>query len=257
MNKKYYLIIFLFLALFSILISKSSRYTGVNYDVYEKKISNYKKIMDFYIRHKNYENLVKEITQGISNKEVEIKKISLWVYENIQKVPKGEVIIDSHPWTVVERRLGVDEQFSDILSVLLFHQGIDSFFSGLVEEPKLAITFFKYKDYWSIMDPYYGIYFLDKNGSFSSLDQNKNIDWNMYHLIEGKVNAENYNKIFTYDKFNYYYEVLESYQKIINDLPSNKIIDQTNIYERGIGNRSYIQKPIHRLIYQLRVLAFN
>ena len=84
--------------------------------MYEEKISNYKKIKDFYIRHKNYENLVKDITQGINNKEIEIKKISLWVYENIQKVPKGEVIIDSHPWTVVERRLGVDEQFSIISS---------------------------------------------------------------------------------------------------------------------------------------------
>ena len=37
-------------------------------------------------------------------------------------------IVDHHPITIIERRLGIDEQFSDILSVLLVYADIDSFF---------------------------------------------------------------------------------------------------------------------------------
>ena len=37
-------------------------------------------------------------------------------------------IVDSHPWTIIERKLAVDEQYSDILSVLFVHKNIDFFF---------------------------------------------------------------------------------------------------------------------------------
>ena len=253
----YYLAIFFVITLLALLLSKSSRYTGINQSVSIEKISNFKKIKDFYIRHKNYEELVNEITVKINDQQLIIKKISLWIYENINEVSENQDIVDSHPWTVIERRLAVDEQYSDILSVLLVHKDIDSFFCFGVENLEYPITFFKYDNYWSIIDPQYGIYFLNSKNNFSSLDEDKKTDWAMHHLVEGKVSSKNFQKIFLGDKFKTYINMKIFYKILISNLPSNKHIDQTSIYNRCRGNRSYIQKPIHRFIYQLRNLFSN
>ena len=79
----------------------------------------------------------------------------------------------------------------------------------------------------------------------------------MYHLVEGEVNSKNFQKIFLDDKFNTYIKMKIFYRILISNLPSNKLINQTSIYNRCRGNRSYIQKPIHRFIYQLRNLTLN
>ena len=253
----YYFAIFFIIILSLLLLSKGSRYTAINFNVNEEKISNFKKIKDFYIRHKNYENLVKDITRGTDDQEIIIKKISLWIYENINEVSEDQDVVDSHPWTVIERKLAVREQYSDILSVLLVHKDIDSFFCFGVENLEYPITFFKYDEYWSIIDPQNGIFFLNKEKNFSSVDENKKTDWIMYHLVEGKVNSKNFQKIFFGNKFNTYIKMKIFYKTLISKLPSNKLINQTSIYNRCRGNRSYIQKPIHRFIYQLRNLTPN
>ena len=88
----YYLAIFFVITLLALLLSKSSRYTGINQSVSIEKISNFKKIKDFYIRHKNYEELVNEITVKINDQQLIIKKISLWIYENINEVSENQDI---------------------------------------------------------------------------------------------------------------------------------------------------------------------
>ena len=93
----------------------------------------------------------------------------MWVYKNIKKISKNEDVVDSHPWTIIERKIGKSDQFSDILSVLLVHNDVDSFFSSKINNIKHPITFFKFNNYWSIIDPYYGVYFLNKENTFSSL----------------------------------------------------------------------------------------
>ena len=56
--KKKFLYIFFFLILLTLffLNMESSRYTGINYIVSEEKISNLKKIKEFYKRYNNYKN---------------------------------------------------------------------------------------------------------------------------------------------------------------------------------------------------------
>ena len=49
---------------------------------------------------------------------------------HINKIKNDEVVVDSHPWTIVERKLGTGDQFSDILSVLLVINKTDSFFKS-------------------------------------------------------------------------------------------------------------------------------
>ena len=247
----YIIIIFIIALSLFYLNSKGSNYIGINYSVKGEKISNFKKLTYFYQRHLNYKNLVKQINRDSKNEKEKIINTSLWVYKNIKKDFKDRDVVDNHPWTIVERRIGKPDQFSDILSVLLIHDGIDSFFYIPKEiNSRHPFTFFKHNNKWSIIDPYYGIYFINNNNYFYTLDQNKNTDWLLWHLIFGKVTPENFNKIFFDKNFKNVQELNIYYHNLLVKLPSSETINNTNIYERG--GRSYIQKPIHRIIYQIR-----
>ena len=256
MKKKiiFTLIIFLFSSFFLFLFNDGSRYIGINYNIESYKVSNFQKIRDFYKRHLNYKKLAKEINKNANNKNEKVINISLWVYKNIKKISQNQNqdIIDLHPWTIVERRLGTQDQFSDILSVLLIYSNIDSFFNNKFENIIHPITFFKYKNYWSIIDPYYGIYFVNNEKKICSLKEIKSNNRTMYHLTLGEVTLENYNKIFFNKKFSSLKELNLYYNNLLNYFPNKKNIDDINLYERGTGSRSYIQKPIHRIIFQLR-----
>ena len=262
MKKKLYLISFLII-FFSIIYLNSDgyRYTGVNYVVKEYKITNFQKLSEFYERHLNYKKLVKEITYKSKSKQERIIDISTWVYKNIKKVSIKDDIVDNHPWTIVERKIGTVGQFSDILSVLLVHNDIDSFFNSIkinntfhliLKTTNHPITFFKYNTEWSIIDPYYGIYFTNTKKSFSSLEEIKDNDSIMQHLVFDKITSKNLNEIFFDKNFKNIQELNNYYKILLLNIPSSKIINNTNIYERG--GRSYIQKPLHRILMQLKTL---
>ncbi len=129
MKKKiFYFFIFIIIILVTFLNLKGSRYTGIDYLIYKEKISNFQKVKEFYIRYYNYKQLVKKITYNLEKEKDEIIKISEWIYFNINKKSDKEATIDSHPWTIVERKIGVKDQFSDILSVMLVINKTESFF---------------------------------------------------------------------------------------------------------------------------------
>ena len=256
MKKKLYLISFLII-IFSIVFlnSKSYRYIGINYVVEKHKISNFQKLSEFYERHMHYKKLVKEITHNSKNKEEEIIDISTWVYKNIKKASSKDDIIDNHPWTIVERRIGASDQFSDILSVLLVYANTESFFKMKIGNIFHPITFFKYNNKWSIIDPYYGIYFSNYKKSFSTLEEIKNSHTIMQHLFVDKITSKNLNEIFFDKNFKNIQELNDYYKNLLLNIPSSKSIDGTNIYERG--GRSNIQKPLHRILIQLKTLWNN
>ena len=254
MKKKvfYSFVIFITLVLLFFLNSEGLRYTGVNYNVTSEKISNFKKINDLFERDKNYRLLVDEIKGSEKNKHKQIIKISTWVYTNIKKInyDTNEDIIDSHPWTIIERRIGVEDQFSDILSVLFVYSDIDSFFIDDFNVERNPITFFKYNNNWSLIDPYYGIYFLNEEDKFCKLSEHKSKKCFFYHLEFGKISEDLLDKIFFNKKFKNLKELNNYYFSNFKDTASEKEIDNTNIYKRG--GRAYIQKPFHRLIYQIQ-----
>jgi hypothetical protein len=106
----------------------STQLIGINFKVTEYEIPLYLKLYNFYGRHINYDSLVAKIIKNSQNDKDKVIQLSKWVNNNIQKVPKGVDIVDSHPLTIVERRLGTEDQFADLLSVLLVYADIDSFF---------------------------------------------------------------------------------------------------------------------------------
>ena len=245
----FYFFIFVVLSIVLYLNLKSTRYTGVNYSVSGKQITNLTKIKDFYERHNNYKILVKEITNN-SVQDNEILKISKWVYFNIKKSKEGEDIIDSHPWTVVERKIGTKDQFSDILSVLFVYKDIDSFYIFNHGKYKHPLTYFKSNESLSIIDPYYGIYFLNEDNKFCSIQEYKSKKCLIFHL-KYKNNIQKEIDLIFYDKnFNNINDIKNYYDALIENSPTLEDIKKKNIYQRG--GRSYIQKPFHRLFYQIQ-----
>ena len=248
-KKLLYFFAFIVFLFFIFLNLDSSRLTGINYTIKEEKISNFKKIYDFYERYNNYKNLVKQITFN-KEKNSEIFEISSWVYFNINKSKKGDKIIDSHPWTIIERETGANDQVSDILSVLLVVNGVDAFFIPKINEIKNALTFFKYNNKWSVIDPFYGVYFLNKNEDFCSLEELRLRKCKIFHFENKNITKDKLNKIF-YDKDFYDLSDLNNYYYYLFDnCPTTDEIENTNMYLRG--GRSYVQIPKHRLMYEIQ-----
>ena len=244
-GKIFFLLIALLIAILIGLNKTSSRFIGINYQVTEYEIPLYLKLYDFYGRHLNYEYLVSKIIKNINGDEDKVINLSKWVNKNIQKIPQEIEIIDSHPITILERRLGVREQFSDLLSVLIVYAGIDSFFlrsnnDGL----KSALTYFNLNGEWSLVDPYYGIIFLNLQGELATISELKKSNWEIYSLEMESININNF-KFYFNNNFDSIDQIKEYYAKQFYEAPSQEIISLTNKFD--LGGRSYVQSPLGRL----------
>ena len=74
----------------------------------------------------------------------------------------------------------------------------------------------------------------------------------MQHLVFDKITLKNLDKIFVDKNFKNIQELNSYYKILLQNIPSARIINNTNIYERG--GRSYVQKPLHRILFQLKTL---
>jgi len=247
-KKKIIYLVMFFLAIFFILNINTTRSIGINYKVMEYKIPIYLKVMDFYNRHYNYKYLVNNINNKIYDKKNIILNTTKWIKDNIKKTPEGVDTIDYHPLTIVQRRLGKGDQFNDLLSVLLVYANVDSFYYLSSNNISHSLTFFKIDNYWSIIDPYYGIYFVNNEGLFASVEDIKNSEWEVFTLESKKINLSNIKEVFG-NKFNDYDEVKNFYDKLFYNLPSSNDIDNTYIFDRG--GRSYTQDPLGRIRYEI------
>ena len=243
MNRRL-LILFLFISLlfiFLFILNKdTTRKISINYKVVDYKIPIYLKLSDFFDRHFEYKYLVKNINNNQSSIEGIILNTTEWINSNIKKTPIGVDVIDYHPLTIVKRRLGEQDQFNDILSVFLVYQDIDSFFIKKFKDINHSLTLFKINNYWSVIDPYNGYYFLNERRIFASIEELKTSNWEIVNLKNRKLNSfstENYKELRAF------------YQKIFDNIKSTKEIENTNIFERG--GRSYTQKPFSRLKYEI------
>ncbi len=249
MSKKKIILLFtliFFLTIFIIANKKTTRLIGINYQVIEYQIPVYLKILDFYTRHYNYKYLVNNINKNIDNEKDLILNITKWIINSISKIHKDVDVIDHHPLTIIERKFGTNDQFSDLLSVLLVYSNIESFYLKNFNNYSHPLTFFKTKDHWSLIDPYYGIFFTNKEHVFASIEDLKNGNWQILSLEFDKINNLNFKPIFG-NKFNSYDTVINYYSEIFYYLPSNKEIENTNIFDRG--GRAYTQKPFSRIKY--------
>ena len=110
--------------------------------------------------------LIESFSLPKGSKQVTVPKVGQMSMTDLQD---GIDIVDHHPLTIIERRLGGDDQFSDLLSILLVYSNIDSFFISKFNNFGHSLTFFKINDYWSIIDPYYGVIFTNIDDFFASI----------------------------------------------------------------------------------------
>ena len=239
------LLIFLFISILFGLNKTTTQLVGIDYVVTEYEIPLYLKLYNFYGRHLNYKFIVNEIAKNSDSDLDKVLDISKWLNNNIQKIPKGVEVIDSHPLTIVDRRLGTKDQFSDLLSVMLVYAGIDSFYW---KNNGNALTFFMLNGSWSIIDPYYGVVFLNRRGKMASIQELKNEDWELFTLELQPIDVKNFISIF-YNRFDYFKQLKEYYMKQFFLMPTQEMINMTNIFE--LGGRSYIQSPLGRLKFEL------
>jgi len=215
---------------------------AINFHTREYSIPVYLKILNFYDRHFNYKYLAEKITIGAKSRHDRVLSLAAWVHNNIRKIPNGVDVVDSHPWTIIQRRLGEPDQFSDILSVLLVYSGVESFFREidtkavlpLYKRGEYPLTFFKIKDIRSVLDPYQGVYFVDEKGNFASLSDLREGRWKMVNFENKLVQDES---------------LFQFYSKLLSLLPSSSEINRTNIY--GRGGRANIQSPTGRFLYEI------
>ena len=216
----------------------------INDSVLEYKIPVYLRIHNFFNRHNNYKYIVKKINVNKNSKKEIIINTAMWVNQNIKKIPDDVDIVDSDPLAIVTRRLGEQYQFSDILSVFFIYLDIEVY---LFNHHSHQLTFFKIDNYWSVIDPYYGVYFINENDTFASISDLKNGEWHIVNLDSQKINLMDVSKIFSKD-FKNYNEVKEHYGKIFINIQSGKQIDDINIFNRG---RAYLQKPLDRFKFEI------
>jgi len=239
------LLIFLFISILFGLNKTTTQLVGIDYVVTEHEIPLYLKLYNFYGRHLNYKFIVNEIAKNSDSDLDKVLDISKWLNNNIQKIPKGVEVIDSHPLTIVDRRLGTKDQFADLLSVMLVYAGIDSFYQA---NNKNTLTFFMLNGSWSVIDPYYGVVFLNRRGKMASIQELKNEDWELFTFELQPIDVKNFISIF-YNHFDDFKQLKEYYMKQFFLIPTQDMVNMTNTFE--LGGRSYIQSPLGRLKFGL------
>lgn len=238
-------IIFLFVILILFLNKKTTQQVVINNKIIENKIPIYLKINNHWNRHQNYKHLVKNINFNQKNLQNRVINTARWVNLNIKKIPPGVDLIDSDPLTIAERRLGAQYQFSDLLSVLLIYLDIETIFYNHTSH---QLTLFKINDSWSVLDPYYGVYFVNDDKEFASIENLKNTNWEIVNYDSEKIDTDDISNFFL-GMFDSYDEIKEYYQKIFVNLQSSQKLNKINIFDRS--GRGYIQKPLNRIKYEL------
>lgn len=254
MKKFIYVVLFFFITIFISLIifnKEISRKIKINHNAFEYKIPLYLGLNDFFNRHYNYKYLVKKINFNKKNQEDIIINTTKWVNQNIQKVPEGVDVVDSDSLTIIHRRLGVQYQFNEILCVFLTYLNIDSYFKN---DTHHQLTLFKINNYWSVLDPYYGVYFTNKKKTFASIEDLKTTNWDIVNLESQKINLLDLSDIFL-NKFQNYESAKKYYSNLFLEIQSSRQLDNMNIFDRG--GKPYFQKPFNRLKYEIYKLFEN
>lgn len=203
---------------------------GVNYQQYTIKMPLYLKIIDFFDRHYNYQQLIKRIIENTRTTDEEmVMKLFRWTYENIKDVPDGFPIIDDHVWHIIVRGYGTSDQSNDVFSTLCNYAGRKSFYAVIYKEGKnqgLPFSLVKIGTNWHVFDAFNGAYFLNSKGNLASVGE----------VISG-------NSIIKFLSDSIKKKV--DYSEYLSNLPDVKSISMM---------RSNIQSPLRRFFYKIKKL---
>ena len=126
--------------------------------------------------------------------------------------------------------------------------------NAFIERYSKALPFFNLNGSWSIIDPYYGIIFLNKRGQAASIQELKNEDWGLFTFELQSIDVKNFKSIF-YNNFDDFKQVKENYMNLFSQIPTQEMINMTNSFE--LGGRSFTQSPLGRLKFIFRSLLYE
>jgi hypothetical protein len=186
----------------------------------------YLKALDFLDRHYNYKILTGRIISGSGGAEERALRILNWTCNNIRKNPYDLPVVDDHPWHIIVRGYGLDDQFQDVFTTLCNHARLDAFFYKvpLLSDQKKGkvLSFIRFDRGWAVFDAYRGIYFRNAKGGLATVDDISNGDWKAVSISNGEAP----------DLYGMFFENLRSVE-----------------YARWRSSRAAIQSPFRRLIY--------
>lgn len=214
-----------FYIIFFLLNIKVTTYRGIDYQVDTIEIPLYLKILDFYDRHYNYKELVKRINKDAKTDKERVMRLFEWTYNNIKKNPPDLPFIDDHVWHIIVRGYGVNDQFSDVFTVLCNYAGLDAFFSLIYAKDKkrnILLSFVRINKRWYAFDPYRGVYFKDEKDELIDIQAIKSNTWQL-GMLDKKPEID--------------------YAIFIDNLPSVKTVGLT---------RSTVQSPFNRLFLEIK-----
>ena len=198
---------------------------GINYKLETLKLPLYLKTLDFFDRHYNYKHLLTEIIDSDDTKDDRIIKILEWTYASIVKSPAGLPVVDDHVWNIIVRGYGADDQLSDVFATLCNYAGMKAFFSyvrSIDRKSVVVLSFVQLAGRWRVFDPYRGIYFLNNDGYFASIEDLRQGNWKIKSLDSSVGEYPDYS------------------QYIVN------LTDKENVEIRRAG----IQSPLNRLLFE-------
>lgn len=227
--KKFLLFIGIILLVILVLNLKVTTSIGIDYRVYTKSMPLYLKVLDFFDRHFQYRQLIREITSGCKTDEEKALKAFAWTCKNIKRVPEGFPIIDDHIWYIIVRGYGAGDQHADVFTTLCNYAGVDAFYASvrnIQTKSKKPLSFVKINEKWTLFDPYAGVYFINSDCQLASIEEIKAGQWGLVSFkMPSKTNAD--------------------YASYVAELP---LVNNANLM------RFSLQTPLKRLFHELKKL---
>ncbi len=205
MKKFYKILIILTITttgLYLLLNIKATTKYGINYKVYTKKIPFYIKLIEYIDRYYHYKEIIKEIVTPQMTNYQKTKAILEYIQKNLHHQPPNLPVIDDHPYHILLRHYGTQDQFEDIFTILCNFADIPAFYlRQKITLDSLTInyiSFVKVNKKWTIISAYYNKTF-ENNKKFIEFDSLKEKYQSLNNI---KINFNNNNLFKRYESQN-------------------------------------------------------
>jgi hypothetical protein len=160
------------LIIFALNVKVTMRY-GVNGAAFKEKIPLYLKASRFILRHLEVKKLTKDVTAHHAVPSEKVACLFQWVINNIHAHPKAYDVMDDHPWHIIVRRYGANDQLNDVFTLMVSYTGIQSYYILLTtkENPvrhPVSLVYLNQK--WYVFDICHKLFFLNQNNQWATIE---------------------------------------------------------------------------------------
>lgn len=145
---------------------------GVNHVVRVYSIPLYIKTIEFLDRDFRYRQIIAEIAPSNLTARDRVLSIFNWCVKKIKHQPEGLPVVDDHPYSIILRGYGIEDQFEDIFTILCTYAGYESFYRVLKSNDgsENYVSFVRYEGQWHIFSAWRNAYPPDKQNYPASVE---------------------------------------------------------------------------------------